>query len=118
MADERYVDTPPGGFDGWREVWESDRRYRPRGDSSLWSFLRRLFRRATEPDAERQKNFNVALLDLLADARRDAEAIRRDLRRDIESVQGDMRGADAPIAAHLARRPQLIPASPPPTASL
>jgi SAM-dependent methyltransferase len=109
MADERYVDTPPGGFDAWREVWELDLRYPPRHDSALWSFLRRLIRRAIEPDAERQKNFNMAMLDLLADARRDADAIRRDSRRDIESVQNDMRGADATIAADVARLRELIP---------
>jgi SAM-dependent methyltransferase len=109
MADERYVDTPPDGVDAWREVWESDRRYRPRDDRAIWSFLRRLFRRAVEPDAERQKNFNITLLDLLADVRRDAEAIRRDLRRDVESLQNDMRGADDAIAADVARVHEQIP---------
>ncbi len=109
MADEQYVETPPGGVDAWRETWESDRRYRPHRDSALWSFLRRLVRRAIEPDAERQKNFNIALLDLLADARRDAEAIRRDMRRDLESLQSDMANADQAIAGDVARLRELIP---------
>jgi len=100
MADDRFVDTPPAGADGWREVWESDRRYRPRGGKHEWlfGFLRRLFRRAVEPDTERQKNFNVVLLELLNDIRRDAAAIRNDLRADVESVQkttGDALAAEA-----------------------
>jgi 2-polyprenyl-3-methyl-5-hydroxy-6-metoxy-1,4-benzoquinol methylase len=100
MADDRYVDAPPAGADGWREVWNDDRRYRPRPSKQEWlfGFLRRIFRRATEPDAERQKNFNVVLLELLNDIRRDAEAIRRDLRGDVEAVQrsaGDALAAES-----------------------
>ncbi len=100
MADDRYVEVPPAGADDWRDVWETDRRYRPRSPKHEWlfGFLRRLFRRATEPDAERQKNFNVVLLELLNDIRRDAEAIRRDLRSDLEGVQktaGDALAAES-----------------------
>jgi len=95
MADDRYVDAPPAGADGWREVWQDDRRYHPRPSKHEWllGFLRRLVRRATEPDAERQKNFNVVLLDLLHDIRNDVAVTRRDLRADIEAVQRDL--ADA-----------------------
>jgi len=109
MADDRFVDGPPAGAEEWREVWQSDRRYSPRRDNALWSFLRRLFRRAIEPDAERQKNFNVTVLELLEDIRRAAEAIRVDLRGDVESLQGDMRTADQAIAADLAGVRELIP---------
>ena len=64
---DRFVDSPPAGAEAWREVWESDARYRPRASRSEWllRFFRRIFRRAVEPDTERQKNFNVALIDLL-----------------------------------------------------
>jgi len=109
MADDPFVNGPPAGAEGWREVWQADRRYPPRGDNALWSFLRRLFRRATEPDAERQKNFNVTLLELLGDLRRDAEAIRADLRGDVASLQNDMRMADEAIAADVANVRGLIP---------
>ncbi len=100
MADDRYVLVPPAGADDWRDVWGTDRRYRPRSGKHEWlfGFLRRVFRRATEPDAERQKNFNVVLLDLLNDIRRDADAIRRDLRADIEGAQktaGDALAAES-----------------------
>lgn len=107
--DDPFVNGAPEGAHGWREVWEADRRYRPRDDNAIWSFLRRLFRRAMEPDAERQKNFNVTLLELLGDIRRDAEAIRADLRGDVASVQGDMRAADEAIAADVAKVRELIP---------
>ena len=107
MADERWVDAPPAGADGWREVWEADRRYRPRTAKHEWlfGFLRRLFRRAVEPDTERQKNFNVVLLELLGDIRRDAAAIRSDLRADVEAVQ---KTAGEALAAESARLHSLV----------
>src|SRR5688572_16589994 len=107
MADDRYVEVPPAGADDWRDVWEADRRYRPRTAKQEWlfGFLRRLFRRATEPDAERQKNFNVVLLELLDDIRRDADAIRRDLRADLEGVQ---KTAGEALAAESTRLNNLV----------
>ncbi|MFP5245860.1 MAG: hypothetical protein ACLGH0_04125, partial [Thermoanaerobaculia bacterium] len=92
MADENYVDAAPAGAEGWREVWRDDRRYRPRPSKQEWllRLLRRIFRRATEPDAERQKNYNLVLLDLLQDLRGDVAAVRSDLRADLETVQRDL----------------------------
>jgi O-antigen chain-terminating methyltransferase len=100
MPDDRYVDVPPAGADGWREVWQADRRYRDRPSryELILGFLRRLFRRATEADAERQKNFNVALLDLMRDVRAEVIAARQDLRGDLEDVQrkaGEALGVEA-----------------------
>jgi SAM-dependent methyltransferase len=107
MADDRYVDAPPAGADGWREVWHDDRRYRPRASKQelVLARLRRLIRRASEPDAERQKNFNLVLLDLIDDVRRDVEAVRRDLRADIDAVQRDLSAA---LAAESARLRELV----------
>lgn len=95
MADENYVDAAPAGADGWREVWLDDRRYRPQPSRYEWllRIVRRIFRRAAEPDTERQKNFNVALLDLVNDLRGDVAAARRDFRADLESVQRDLAAA-------------------------
>ena len=97
MADDRYVDDPPAGADGWREVWREDRRFRPRQakQEMVLARLRRLVRRATEPDEERQKNFNLVLLDLLQDVRNDVEGVRRDLRADIDALQRDLSSAMA-----------------------
>jgi SAM-dependent methyltransferase len=95
MPDDRYVDAPPAGADGWREVWRDDRRYRPRPSGSEWllGLVRKLFRRAGEPDHERQLNFNLALLDLLGDLRGDVASLRRDLLTHVDGVQRDL--ADA-----------------------
>ena len=107
MADDRYVDAPPAGADGWREVWREDRRFRPRASKQelVLARLRRLVRRATEPDAERQKDFNLVLLDLLQDVRNDVEAVRRDLRSDIDALQRDLSSA---LAAESARLRELV----------
>lgn len=95
MADDRYVDAAPAGADGWREVWLEDRRYRPQPSRHEWllRIVRRLFRRAAEPDTQRQKNFNVALLDLVNDLRGDIAATRRDYRADLEALQRDIGAA-------------------------
>ena len=105
--DEKYVDGAPAGADGWREVWREDRRFRARASRHEWLFgpLRRLFRRAGEPDAERQKDFNLTLLDLVADVRGDLAAVRRDLRADLEAVQRD---AGAALAAESTKLRELV----------
>ena len=88
MKQDRYVDSPPDGADAWRKVWESDVRYRS-GDG-LFSFLRRLVRRASGPDLDRQKDFNLATLALLTDLRSDVAALRDDFKRDIAELQADL----------------------------
>ncbi len=111
MSEDRFVDSPPAGADAWREVWESGVHYRPRASRHEWllRFLRRVFRRAAEPDAERQKNFNVALLDLVNDIRRDISTLREDLKRDLAAVQLDVRQADEVLATEVRRLRDLIP---------
>jgi len=111
MSDPNYVDAPPSGAEGWREVWNEDRRYRPRPGKFDWllRIVRRLVGRATEADAERQKNFNVALLDMVDDLRRDIAALRDDLRNDIAAVQLDARLADEELAKNLADVRALLP---------
>jgi SAM-dependent methyltransferase len=107
MADERYVDAAPAGADGWREVWRDDVRYRPRPSRHEWflRLVRRIFRRAGEPDAERQKNYNLVLLDLLQDLRNDVAVARRDLRADIDALQRDLSAA---LAAESTRLRELV----------
>ncbi|HYO77979.1 MAG TPA: class I SAM-dependent methyltransferase [Thermoanaerobaculia bacterium] len=107
MPDDRYVDAAPAGADAWREVWRDDLRFRPTPSRHEWllGFVRRLFRRAGEPDAERQKNYNLVLLDLLNDLRGDVAAVRRDLRSDLDAVQRDLSAA---LAAESARLRELV----------
>ena len=111
MSDERYVDGPPAGPDAWRETWNEDRRFRPRPSKHEWllRIVRRLVRRAGEPDLERQQNFNVVLLDLVAGLRNDLAHAREELRRDMETVQADVRRADQALAAEIAAIRELIP---------
>jgi len=106
-----FVDTPPAGADAWREVWQDDRRYRPRPAKFEWlfRFVRRLVSRANEQEAERQKNFNVVLIDLLADLHREIAALRSDLKADLAAVQSDVRRADEALAGDLAQVRELIP---------
>src|SRR5687768_7289826 len=75
MANDRFVETPPAGADGWREVWKEDRSYRPRASplGFFLGFIRGIFRRAVRADADRQRDFNLTLLDLLQDVRRELE---------------------------------------------
>lgn len=104
MADEeKYVDAAPAGADAWREVWRGDARYQPRPSRQEWllRFVRRLVRRATEPDAERQKNYNIALLDVLGDLRGDVAAVRRDLLAHVDALQKDIAAAMATESARL-----------------
>jgi len=103
MPDDRFIDSPPAGADGWREVWREDRHYPGK------SLLRKLFRRVLAPDAERQRNFNLVVLDLIADLRNDIEAVRRDLHGDIETVQRDIRAADEGLASEITKIRELIP---------
>jgi O-antigen chain-terminating methyltransferase len=111
--DERFIDTPPAGADAWRELWNEDRRYRPRPSKHEWllGFWRRLTRRAIEPDAERQKNFNVVLLDLLGDIRNEIAGLRSDLKNDLAALQSDVRNADETLARDIAQIRELIPIS-------
>jgi SAM-dependent methyltransferase len=107
MADDRYVDAAPAGAEGWREVWLEDRRYRPQPSRHEWllRMVRRLFRRAAEPDTQRQKNFNLVLLDLVGDIRGDIAAARRDARADLETLQRDLAAA---IGADTERLRELV----------
>ncbi|HYM60397.1 MAG TPA: class I SAM-dependent methyltransferase [Thermoanaerobaculia bacterium] len=107
MAD-RFIDTPPAGADGWRKVWEEDLRYRPAKAPSrlrewIYEKIRARFDIIFAADLERDRNYNVALLDMLRDVRAEAEAVRRDLRADLEAAQADVRHADDVLARDLGR---------------
>src|SRR3954447_25815610 len=111
MSEDRFVDAPPSGAEGWRDVWQNDLRFRPR-KSALGFLLRafqRLLDRATRAERDRQRDFNLALLDLVGDLRSDIGRIRDDLKRDIETVQRDVRVADEALAEELRKIRELIP---------
>jgi SAM-dependent methyltransferase len=84
---ERFLDDdPPGGLEGWREVWKEDRRFRPgtRG-GAFRTWLRKLLRSASREDAERQRNFNLAVLELLEDRQRELPKALEELARQLRA---------------------------------
>ncbi|HVS31983.1 MAG TPA: class I SAM-dependent methyltransferase [Thermoanaerobaculia bacterium] len=107
MSDDPYVEGPPSGQEGWSEVWRADRRYKPGG--MLQRMLDGLLRRGTALDRDRQRDFNLVILDLLHDIRSDVEAVRRDLRADFDALQRDMKAADQDIARDVAGLRELLP---------
>src|SRR5438270_599458 len=111
MSDDRFVDAPPSGAEGWRDVWESDRRFRPRKSTFgfLLRFFQRLLDRVTRAERDRQRDFNLGLLDLVRDLRSDIGRVRDDLKRDVETVQRDVRVADEALAEELRKIRELIP---------
>ena len=98
MSDEPTADRPPGDAEAWRELLSRDRRY---SSGALAAVLRRVVRRAVQPYLEQQRDFNLAVLDLLRDVRSEIDALRRDLKSDLDSVQEDVRRADAEINARI-----------------
>jgi 2-polyprenyl-3-methyl-5-hydroxy-6-metoxy-1,4-benzoquinol methylase len=80
----KWIEQPPAGLPGWREVWAEDRRYPSRARWVQWlgGFLE-LFHRS---ELNRQRDFNVALLDMLADLKRDISS----LHSDIQTVHQDL----------------------------
>ena len=107
MSDERYVEGPPAGAEGWREVWRDDRRYREGG--FLQKLLHKFVRRGAAADRDRQRDFNLVLLDLVNEVRTLGEAIRADLRGDVESVQRDLRHAETALASDIRQIRELVP---------
>lgn len=107
MSDEQFVDTPPAGAAAWREVWQHDRRYRPARSWQAW--LLRLVRRITGPDIDRQRDFNLTVLDLVADLRRELDDVRRGARADVDSLQRDVREGDEALSGEIAKTRAVIP---------
>jgi len=107
MSDEQFVDTPPAGAAAWRDVWRDDRRYRPGRTWQAW--LLRLLRRITGPDNDRQRDFNLALLDVVDDLRREIDDVRRGARADVDSLQHDVRSGDDALTAEIGKTRAVIP---------
>jgi 2-polyprenyl-3-methyl-5-hydroxy-6-metoxy-1,4-benzoquinol methylase len=113
MPDEKFIDAPPGGLEGWRTVWSEDRRHPPVG-----GIVRRVARRlylllsGASGEPRRQREFNLAVLDLLEDLRGDLLAIRDDIMGDLRSVNADLshdvREVEARVRQGVARGDALI----------
>jgi SAM-dependent methyltransferase len=107
MSDERYVDAPPAGAAGWGDVWRENRRYRTRG--ALQSFLNKIFRRGAAADLDRQRDFNLALLDLVRDVHAEIQKSHDDAQADVKTLQADVQRGDAALANDVKIVRDLIP---------
>ena len=107
MSDERYVDAPPAGAAGWGDVWRENRRYRTRG--GLQSFLNRIFRRGAAADLDRQRDFNLALIDLVNELRAEIVKSRNDAHAGVQTLQSDVQRGDEALATDIKSVRDLIP---------
>jgi len=84
MNQDRWIETPPAGAEGWRRVWSENLAYRP---PERWGFLGRLLGRVVArlmgTSQDRQRDFNLATLDLLDGQRHDLEAVSISVRNDL-----------------------------------
>jgi 2-polyprenyl-3-methyl-5-hydroxy-6-metoxy-1,4-benzoquinol methylase len=104
VSDQRYIESPPAGLEGWREVWRDDLRQRPEENVSLLHRLARavfgpLIRPSLRAAEERQRNFNIATLELITDLRNDVADLQREVQRLQEQLPIGVRRNDALISA-------------------
>ncbi|HUO84470.1 MAG TPA: class I SAM-dependent methyltransferase [Thermoanaerobaculia bacterium] len=75
------MEPPPGGPEGWREVWTRDLQVEGSGFRALlYRLRRRLLDPLFFPLQSRQNNYNLALLEMLDDLREELRGIRADTR--------------------------------------
>ena len=92
MAD-KLIEAPPAGAKGWTEVWREDLRFPVNsgklraaiGKLFLWPFLAPIL----GPLSDRQRDFNVATLELLEGLHGDIDALRNDLARMHREISAD-----------------------------
>ncbi len=96
---------PPASADDWREVWQQDRHQ----DETLRQRVsNRVFSSAAE-QRNRQRDFNLAVLDLLRDVREEINAARADARAAVDALQSDVQAGDEALAADIAKVRELLP---------
>ncbi len=87
---ERTVTKPPAGLEGWREVWREDLQFPETATGmkgALLRFVRRLVGRAARAERDRQRNFNLALLELVEDERRQLAAATAEFQREVATAR-------------------------------
>ena len=111
----RFIDSPPEGSAGWERVWRDDLRYPPDQSSSLIhrivrAFVSPLVRRASRAEQERQRNFNVALLEMFRDSRAEVSALHRDLAVVHEDLLKEIRSIQQLLPIAVQRNDALVAA--------
>jgi SAM-dependent methyltransferase len=76
---EKWIAGSPEGAPGWRDVWSEDRRYR--GGSSLVRWVGSFLERFRHAEIDRQRDFNLAVLDLVRDLSGQLESLHSDVRQ-------------------------------------
>src|SRR5687768_512328 len=79
-----WIEKPPEGVAGWRQVWKENLRLRPEQSGAglkrgIRGWIQRVVRSVSREDDERQRDFNLALLEMFEDVRREAEALHQDI---------------------------------------
>jgi len=112
MSDDETIDSPPEGHDGWEEVWRRDLRVQTRR-SPLAERLASWVRRLLWPELARQRDYNIAVLEMLADVRRDVAALHTDIEtidRDVKSIATEIGRRDERLRIVAARNDALVAA--------
>jgi 2-polyprenyl-3-methyl-5-hydroxy-6-metoxy-1,4-benzoquinol methylase len=103
MSEDSHIETPPAGLEGWREVWQKRLSYR--GPAGIRGWLRRLTLRLLGADFDRQRDFNLAVLDLLDGLRGDLIAVREGLQAHLDQ---NLRGLDDRLVTGIRRNDALV----------
>jgi SAM-dependent methyltransferase len=111
MSDDRIIDSPPEGAEGWRRVWLESRTYPSRlGPAFLFHPLRKLVGLFTRAERATQRDFNLVVLDLIGDLRSALDTSRRDYLADLEQIRGELLRIDSLIPVVARRNDALIAA--------
>jgi len=98
------ISEPPSGASGWRQVWDEWLEY-PSSSSilePLRSFLKKLLR------DDRQRDFNLATLDLLEDRERQVAQVSDDLVRTTKQLAADVRHLEELLRVAVGRNDALL----------
>lgn len=108
--DPEYIETPPEGADGWRDVWLQRKRYRSRVAPFLFDWVTRTFETLLHPHLNRQRDFNIVLTDLIRDLRHDVGELRGDYRHDLEELRREIQRLNELVPVASRRNDALIAA--------
>lgn len=100
MTDERDIEGLPGGLEGWREVWSRNLWVRSR---LVHRLLRPVLEKILVPFLSLQRNYNLALLEMLEDQKRDLQQVRQDLLGDLQALLGDLRRVEEKLPTAVQR---------------
>lgn len=105
---KKYIADPPAGSAGWRRVWLEKLSY-PEGSSAksrLLAPLKRFLEKLLQDD--RQRDFNLAMLDLADDRERELATLRDDFVRTADGLARDIRRLEELLRIAVERNDALL----------